>query len=68
LKKTFYIITALCISVIHAFFLNAWLSENKSEANKVTLEKSASPDSLAFHKLLPAMGKGQMNTAKSINN
>ena len=60
--------TALCISVIHAFFLNAWLSENKSEEDRVTLEKSISSDSLAFHKLLPAMEKGQMSIAKSIDN
>jgi|GEM_PF-6606971 len=59
---------ALCISVIHAFFLNAWLSKNDSEVNRITLEKNVSPDSLDVHKLLPVMEEEQMNIAKYIDN
>ncbi|WP_353138286.1 hypothetical protein [Pseudopedobacter sp.] len=68
MKKTFYIMAALCISVIHAFFLNAWLSKNDSEVNRITLEKNVSPDSLDVHKLLPVMEEEQMNIAKYIDN
>lgn len=60
--------TALCISVIHAFFLNVWLSKTDSKVNQITLEKNIDQDSLAIHKILPALGKEQMNIAKSVDN
>ncbi|WP_041537049.1 hypothetical protein [Pseudopedobacter saltans] len=68
MKKTFYIVAALCISVFHAFFLDAWLSKSNLETDKITVEHKMLKDSLASGKIFPVNENSHENIAKSISN